>query len=166
MTRKRAFRWLVVAATLAVAALGWGIFAQAGTKGGGPEIRGGGTTIVEGGTGEPSFTPVITKFAFHWRGGEGALECLALAPSEPAGSPGSGEFDTNVMYVTGKITSATIRSGQTAILRGTATVTGVGAGSNRPFTATVTRGGAGATFLLEVSGLTFNEIVLEGEIEF
>ena len=34
------------------------------------------------------------------------------------------------------------------------------------FTATVTRGGPGATLVLEVSGLTFSEIVLEGEIRF
>lgn len=69
------------------------------------------------------------------------------------------------MYVTGTITSAEIR-GQTAVLNGTATVTGVGSGSERPFTATVTRGGPGATFVLEVSGMTFQEIVLEGEITF
>jgi hypothetical protein len=37
-------------------------------------------------------------------------------------------------------------------------------GSNRAFTFTVTPGGPGATLVLDVSGLTFNETVLEGEI--
>ncbi|MGH2381773.1 MAG: hypothetical protein ACRDG7_11200, partial [Candidatus Limnocylindria bacterium] len=69
-------------------------------------IRGAGTTIVEGGTGSPAFTPLLTKVAFHWQGGSGAFECLALAPSDAAGEPGSGNFDTNVMYVTGEVTSA------------------------------------------------------------
>jgi hypothetical protein len=52
------------------------------------------------------------------------------------------------------------------VLEGTATVTGLGAGTDRPFTATVTRGGPGATLLLKVSGLTFDEIVLDGQITF
>ena len=34
------------------------------------------------------------------------------------------------------------------------------------FTFTVTRGGPGATLVLDVSGLTFNETVLEGQIAF
>jgi len=80
-------------------------------------------------------------------------------------TPGSGNFDTNAMYVTGALTSAQVR-GQTAVLKGTATVTGLGAGTNAAFTATVTRGGPGATLVLEVSGLTFSEILLEGEISF
>jgi hypothetical protein len=69
------------------------------------------------------------------------------------------------MYVTGTLTSAQAR-GQSAVLKGTATVTGLGAGTNAPFTATITRGGPGATLVLEISGLTFSEIVLEGEIRF
>ena len=97
--------------------------------------------------------------------GSGAFECLALAPSAPAGQPDSGNFDTNAMYVTGEITSARIRGDQ-AILRGTAEVTGVGAGSDLPFTVTLSRGGPGATLVLEVSGLTFREILLEGEFRF
>jgi hypothetical protein len=108
---------------------------------------------------------LITKFAFHWRSGRGAFECLALAPSEPAGSEGSGRFDNNIMYVTGRITSATVNNG-TAVLTGTAEVTGVGAGSNRHFTATATRGDSGATLVLEIAGLTFKETVLDGEIAF
>jgi hypothetical protein len=107
----------------------------------------------------------MTKFAFNWRDRTGGFECLALVPSVAAGKPDSGNFDTNAMYVTGSLTSAQVR-GQSAVLNGTATVTGLGAGTNAPFTAKVTRGGPGATLVLVVSGLTFSEIVLEGEIRF
>jgi hypothetical protein len=128
-------------------------------------IQGAGTTLVTGGTGAPNFVPVITKFGIHWRNGQGRLECLALAPNANAGDPGSGNFDTNVMYVTGPIESVEVH-GKIAELRGRATVTGLGAGSNLPFTATAERGGPGAQFVLRVSGFTFNEIVLDGEINF
>jgi hypothetical protein len=165
MTRKR----FVVAAILCVALAGsWvmsTVIAQATGESRGMHVRGGGTSIISGGTGAPDFTPVTTKIALHWQNGDGHFECLALAPSEAAGSPGSGKFDTNVMYVTGEIRSAE-REGRTAVLTGTATVTGLGAGSNRPFTVTVTRGGPGARVVLEVSGLTFDETLLEGEIRF
>jgi uncharacterized protein with beta-barrel porin domain len=145
-------------ALLAQVALVWG-------DGEGKLVRGAGTTIVTGGTGAPSFDPVLTKFGFHWRDGQGRLECVALAPSAPAGSPASGNFDTNVMYVTGEITSVAIQ-GSIATLKGLATVTGLGAGSNVPFTALAERGGPGARFVLTVSGLTFEEILLEGGITF
>jgi hypothetical protein len=154
---------LAVAALLALAPI-----APSGTAGGENEfraVRGAGTTMLEGGTGSPSFTPVITKVAFYWRAGAGRFECLALAPSEAAGDPASGDFDTNIMYVTGAITSADVTK-RAAILKGTATVTGVGAGSDQAFTATVTRGGPGATLVLEVSGLTFKEILLAGRFKF
>jgi hypothetical protein len=103
--------------------------------------------------------------AFHLGAGAGHFECLALAPSADAGRPGSGNFDTNVMYVTGPITVAEL-NGDSAVLKGSSTVTGLGAGSDRPFTATVTRGGPGATLVLEGSGLTFREILLEGRFRF
>jgi hypothetical protein len=137
--------------------------APSGTPGDddGRSVRGAGTTMVEGGTGSPSFTPIITKVAFHWQAGTGRFECLALAPTEEAGTRGSGKFDTNIMYVTGAITSADIGK-DAAILRGSATVTGAGAGPDQAFTATVTGGGPGATLVLEVSGLTFREILLDG----
>lgn len=128
-------------------------------------VQGAGTTLVTGGTGTPSFVPVLTKFGIHWRDGQGRLDCLALAPSAAAGTPGSGNFDTNVMYVTGPITAVEIR-GAIAVLTGTATVTGLGAGSSLPFTATAERGGSGARFVLTVSDLTFEETLLEGEIAF
>ena len=154
-------------AVLALATLAWTMLAQANTTGDehAGAIRGGGTSLVRGGTGSPSFTPVMTKFAFSWKDGMGGFECLALVPSAAAGKPGSGNFDTNAMYVTGTLTSAQAQ-GQSAVLKGTATVTGLGAGTNAPFTATITRGGPGATLVLEISGLTFSEIVLEGEIRF
>jgi len=129
-------------------------------------VKGGATTTVAGGTGAPSFVPVITKLTFHWRDGQGHFECLALAPtSAAAGNPGSGVFDTNVMYVTGDITSAEV-NGKTAVLIGSATVTGLGAGTNVPFTATAERGGPGTRFVLNISGLTFDETILEGQISF
>jgi hypothetical protein len=121
--------------------------------------------MLEGGTGAPDFVPVLTKLAFTWNGTRGDLECLALAPSAPAGDPGSGDFDTNVMYVTGPITSGSVEDGR-AVLRGRATVTGLGAGEDMPFTLIVQRGGPGASVVLRVSGLVFREIVLEGAISF
>ncbi len=132
---------------------------------GGRVVQGAGTTMVASGTGAPSFAPVITKLAFHWRDGQGHFECLALAPSAAAGTPGSGNFDTNVMYVTGDITSAEV-NGKTAVLIGSATVTGLGTGTNVPFTATAERGGPGTRFVLNISGLTFDETILEGQISF
>jgi hypothetical protein len=167
MAKRRTFNTLLITVVLLGAALVWTLFAPANANPGSrsQSIRGAGTTMVEGGTGPPSFTPLLTKVAFHWRGGEGRFECLALAPSTSAGSPESGNFNTNVMYVTGEITSGRT-SGQTAVLRGTATVTGVGAGSNEPFAVTLRRGGPGATLVLEVSGLTFEEILLEGRFQF
>lgn len=151
---------LVVAGVLVAA-----LIAPSGAPGDGEDdrgsVRGAGTTMVEGGTGSPSFTPIITKVAFHWQAGAGRFECLALAPTEEAGARGSGKFDANIMYVTGAITSADV-DGHAAVLKGSATVTGVGAGSDQAFTATVTRGGPGATLVLEVSGLTFREILLDG----
>jgi hypothetical protein len=132
---------------------------------GGRTVKGGATTTIAGGTGAPSFTPVITKLSFHWQHGQGHFECLALAPSVAAGKAGSGNFDTNVMYVTGPITAVQF-NGSVATLMGTATVTGLGAGMNVPFTATAERGGPGTPFVLNISGLTFDETVLEGEISF
>jgi hypothetical protein len=129
------------------------------------DVRGGATTTIAGGTGAPSFTPVITKLTFHWRNGQGHFECLALTPSAAAGKPGSANFDTNVMYVTGAITAVEINE-SVAVLTGSATVTGLGAGTNVPFTATAERGGPGTTFVLAISGLTFNETILEGQISF
>jgi len=78
-------------------------------------------------------------------------------------SPESGDFEVNAMYVTGKVTWVTVKDG-TAVLHGTATVTGLGAGTNEPFTFTVKAGGPGTTATLVISGLTFHEILLEGQV--
>ena len=107
VTRSGLKAWVVIAIVVGAALLA-AVIAPSGTpaegKSDGHSVRGAGTTMLESGTGAPSFTPVIT--------------------------------------------------------------TGLGAGSDRPFTATVTRGGPGATLVLEVSGLTFREILLEGQFRF
>lgn len=128
----------------------------------GKRVSGAGKTIIEGGTGETAPVPVTTTVAFHADAQGGDFECLALAPPAAAGH-GSGQFSVNVMYVTGRVTSLEANK-DAAVLHGIATVTGLGAGHDRPFTASVRKGGAGATVTLEVSGLTFNEILLEGHI--
>src|SRR3989441_6703535 len=109
--------------------------------------RGAGTTLVSAGLGPSGhFAPVLTKLAFHAQrsvsGVTGSFDCLALAPADLAGTKGSGEFSVNGMYVTGQITGATLH-GDTAILTGTSTITGLGAGANVPFTFVVEKGGAG-----------------------
>jgi hypothetical protein len=162
-------RWIAISLALLVVASGASLAVRAALadvgEAGLVRIRGGATTMVEGGTGAPDFAPVLTKLAFHWDGERGRLECLALAPSAAAGAWQSGEFDTNVMYVTGPVTSANV-SGSTAVLIGTATVTGVGAGEDVSFRLTVRRGGPGTTVVLRVSGLVFREVILEGGISF
>src|SRR5216684_1687870 len=71
-----------------------------------------GTTINHGGTGSPSFLPVITTVAFHAErsngGVTGAFDCLAFAPEATTG-PDSGQLTVNAMYVVGKITGASVR---------------------------------------------------------
>ena len=125
-------------------------------------VSGAGRTIIEGGTGGTSPLPVTTTVAFHADAQGGDFECLAFLPSQATGA-GSGEFDMNVMYVTGKVTSLEIDKGA-ATLRGTATVTGLGAGQDLPFTVLVHAGGPGTTVKLNVSGLTFPETLVEGHI--
>jgi len=132
--------------------------------------RGGGTTIIHGGTGPPGFVPVITTIAFHaTRSGNsvtGSFECLAEAPEASTG-PNSAQFTVNAMYVAGQITGATVH-GDTATLTGTSNITGLGAGSNVPFTFVVQRGGPGATSVLTVNTLSaspFNEILVQGAFE-
>jgi hypothetical protein len=129
----------------------------------GISVYGGGTSILTGGG--PGTTPVITKLGINFENGSGHFDCLALMPTPAAGMEGSGSFDNNIMYVTGPITAASLQGG-TAVLTGTATVTGVGAGTNRPFTVTTDRGGPGAKVVLVVSGLTFVETILEGSVTF
>ena len=161
--KKRTLLFVLVITLLVGSALSWAVSARASSTADTHSVKGAGTSLVEGGTGAPSFHPVETTFAFHWSNGQGHFECLALTPSASPGAAGSGNFDTNAMYVTGPITSVSVMD-STAILTGTATVTGLGAGSNVPFEATAVAGGPGTTLVLKISGLTFNEIVLEGQI--
>ena len=131
-------------------------------KDGGHQVAGGGKTIIEGGG--PGLVPVTTVLAFHANAQGGAFECLALMPPVATRfSPESGDFEVNAIYVTGKVTSVTVKDA-TAVLHGTATVTGLGAGTNEPFTFTVKAGGPGTTATLVISGLTFHEILLEGQV--
>jgi hypothetical protein len=161
--KKKVLIFVLVLTLLVGSGLYWVVSAHAQSAAKAPSVSGAGNSMIEGGTGKPSFHPVETTFAFHWSNGQGDFECLALTPSAAPGSAGSGTFDTNAMYVTGPITSVSVE-GTTAILKGTASVTGLGAGSNVPFEATAVAGGPGTTLVLVISGLTFNEIVLGGQI--
>ena len=132
--------------------------------------RGAGTTIIHGGTGPSGgFVPVLTTLAFHAErsggGVKGSFECLALAPAAATGS-GSGQFIVNAMYVTGQITGGWV-SGDTATLTGTSNITGLGAGSDVPFTFVVRRGGPGTTATLTVNTVSspFHEVLVQGSIE-
>jgi len=172
---KLAKRWLMVVLLLTIgvgsAAL---IFSQrASVKASDDKtiIRGGGTTIIHGGTGPGGgFIPVLTTIAFHAEriGGAvtGSFECLALAPEAGTGSK-SAQFTVNAMYVTGQITGATVH-GDTATLTGTSNITGLGTGSHIPFTFVMQRGGLGSTSVLTVDTLSaspFTEILVQGSSE-
>jgi hypothetical protein len=154
----------LVPALFLILLIGTGLIWRTNATGsGGISVQGAGTSIITGGG--PGTTPVITKLGINFEDGSGRFDCLALIPTPSAGTQGSGIFDKNIMYVTGPITGATIE-GNTAVLTGTATVTGLGAGTDKPFTVTVDRGGPGTKVVLVVSGLTFVETLLEGSITF
>jgi hypothetical protein len=136
---------------------------------GGLIARGAGTTIIHGGTGSPGFIPVITTVAFYAErsngGAKGEFDCLAFAP-EAQNGPHSGQLTVNAMYVVGKITGASVHQ-DTVTLTGVADITGLGAGTNVPFTFIAHGGGPGASATLTVGGLTFpfNEILVQGAFE-
>jgi hypothetical protein len=167
MLRERELRgfliFLVAVVTASALILAPSLFASEHSNGA-IIAEGGGTTIIQGGTGVPGFVPVLTKLGFHAEqtngGVTGDFECLALAPEATTGAH-SGQFTVNAMYVTGRVSGATV-DGDTATLTGNADVTGLGAGSNVSFTFVAKRGGPGATFVLTVNGLTFHEVLLEG----
>src|SRR5580704_15281024 len=127
--------------------------------------RGAGTTIIHGGTGSPSFLPVITTVAFHAErsngGVTGEFDCLAFAPEAPTGAH-SGELTVNAMYVVGKITGASVHE-DIVTLTGLSNITGLGVGTNVPFTFIAHRGGPGASAILTVNSLTFpfHEILVQ-----
>lgn len=163
--RLRRRLWLLAAAALLATVLA-GSAARSITAGaakeGDQQVSGAGKTIIEGGG--PGLVPVTTVLAFHANGQGGAFECLALMPSVATSfSLESGDFEVNAMYVTGKVTSVQVSNG-TAVLKGTAVVTGLGAGASQAFTFTVRAGGAGTTATLVISGMTFHEILLDGQV--
>lgn len=132
--------------------------------------RGGGTTLIHGGTGPSAFTPVLTTLSFYAQhsGGSvtGTFDCLAVAPETGSGSQ-SAQFTVNAMYVVGTVEGAKVQ-GDTATLTGHATITGLGVGSDVPFTFVVRRGGPGATAVLTVNtlpALPFHEVLLNGNFE-
>jgi hypothetical protein len=163
----RRFNHILLLITIAIPVTVTSLYAQSG-QASKVLARGGGKTIIQGGTGlAGGFVPVITTIAFHAeRQGQavsGDFECLALAPATATGD-GSGQFTVNAMYVTGQVTSVDV-AGKKATLQGTATITGLGAGTNVPFTLVVREGGPGSTAVLTTSGLTFHEILLDGSFE-
>src|SRR6202521_5444784 len=131
--------------------------------------RGAGTTIIHGGTGSPGFIPVITTVAFHAErsngGVTGEFDCLALAPEAATGAH-SGQHTVNAMYVVGKITGASVHQ-DVVTLTGVSDITGLGVGTNVPFTFIAHRGGPGAAAILTVNSLSFpfNEILVQGAFE-
>src|SRR5258708_20405294 len=131
--------------------------------------RGAGTTMIHGGTGSPGFIPVITTVAFHAErsngGVTGAFDCLAFAPEATTG-PHSGQLTVNAMYVVGKITGASVHE-DIVTLTGVSDITGLGVGTNVPFTFIAHRGGPGASAILIVNSLTFpfNEILVPATFE-
>src|SRR5438093_5451582 len=155
--------WLLAGAVLiALAVVGPSSVVADGDAGKHLRVSGAGKTMIEGGTGGAAPVPVTTLVAFHADAQGGDFECLAFAPSQVSGT-GSSEFDANVMYVTGKVTSLELAKG-VAMLRGTATVTGLGGGQDVPFTALVHAGGPGTTMRLCWSGLTFRARLVVGHI--
>jgi len=167
---RRSAIWMLA---IAVAAIGaWRGLAQSEAETNGAVLaRGGGTTIIQGGTGKSEgFIPVLTTLAFHAERQGGAVtgdfECLARSPENTTGA-GTAQFTKNVMYVTGQITNVSIGR-DTATLTGTADITGLGAGTSVPFTFVVRNGGPGSTAVLTTEGsprLVFNEILLEGSFQ-
>src|SRR6266581_709819 len=94
--------WLLAGAVLiALAVVGPSSVVAKGDAGKHLRVSGAGKTMIEGGTGGAAPVPVTTLVAFHADAQGGDFECLAFAPSQVSGT-GSGEFDANVMYVTGR----------------------------------------------------------------
>jgi hypothetical protein len=144
-------------------------------------IVGGGNTLLCGGDGgmmqkDASLpTPVLTFLSFqatkHGAQTSGQFECLALGPTNPKSfEPSSGDFTTNVMYVTGTVNELEI-DGSKATLRGKALITGVGAGKDLQFTFRTEEGGPGAHMILTTENpehgkdpLVFREQMIEGSV--
>jgi hypothetical protein len=84
-------------------------------------------------------------------------------PAKATGN-GSGEFSVNAMYVTGIVTSLAVHE-HTAALRGTGDGHGPRSRPGTTVPASVVAGGSGTRVTVQVSGLTFHEILLEGNID-
>jgi hypothetical protein len=130
VSSKRFRRSVVWIGGIAVAASGgWQLLAQSEADSSGIVLaRGGGTTIIEGGTGKSGDSvPVLTTVAFHverqGRTITGDFECLARSPEKTAGAA-SAQFTVSAMYVTGQINTVSINR-DTATLTGTADITGL-----------------------------------------
>ena len=170
---RSAFRSIWVAVLPAIVfglAWSWRVLAQSGPQDNVQVIaRGAGTTILEGGTGSPDFLPVLTQIAFHVESVGGVIggnfECLAFGP-HGANGPSSASFDTNIMYVTGTIQGVAI-VGDTIRISGGSNCTGIGAGTNVPFSAIIQKGGPGATVMLTAGAnqQVFRETLVSGFFE-
>lgn len=164
-------RWVAILPTILLGLVwGWRVLAQSAPQSNVQVIaRGAGTSILEGGTGSPDFLPVLTQIAFHVESTGGVIggnfECLAFAPHASTGAS-SGSFDTNIMYVTGAIQSVAL-VGDTIRISGGSTCTGVGAGTNVPFSAIIQKGGPGATVILTAGAnqQVFRETLVSGYFE-
>ena len=67
--KKRALIVALVLSLLVGSGLYWVVSAQAQSTKSTSSVSGAGTSLIEGGTGAPSFHPVETTFAFHWSNG-------------------------------------------------------------------------------------------------
>jgi len=126
---------------------------------------GGGHTIIEGGAAGSESVPVTTLVAFQGgsSSGGGDFECLARAPPRSTG-PGSGAFTSNVMHMTSMV-ALPPGTGRSVVFRGTATITGLGAGHDRPLHCESHRRPPRAAALPTVCGLTFHEILTDGHFD-
>jgi len=97
--------------------------------------------------------------------GHGSFPLAHGCGGRPSPASIQGAAPRILRLVPGAITAVQI-NGSVAVLTGSADVTGLGAGTSLPFTATAERGGPGTRFVLTISGLTFNEAILEGEMSF
>src|SRR5207253_10628931 len=111
--------------------------------------------------GSPSRTTYAHRRSWPWQFPTGTR----LRGGRPSPASIQGGTPRILRLVPGAITAVQI-NGSVAVLTGSADVTGLGAGTNLPFTATAERGGPGTRFVLTISGLTFNEAILEGEMSF
>jgi hypothetical protein len=161
--KKRALIFALVLTLLVGAGLYWAVSAQAKSTAATHSVAGAGTSLVEGGTGAPLVPPGRDHLRLSLEQWAGPLRVPGTHAERSSGSCRQWQLrhQRNVRHRANHLGQ---RRGTTAVFKGTASVTGLGAGSNVPFEATAVAGGPGTTLVLVVSGLTFNEIVLAGQI--